>query len=197
MKILKNVLYAILFLIGGILIAALFISRDVVYEQSVIIEAPLEVVWEQTNSLADLEEWSPWNAYDPDMKKEWSGEADGTIGATIHWDSDHEKVGKGDQTIAKIEAPNYFETDLKFYDPYESEAKGYVALKEDGINTIATWGFSSVMPYPMNLMKLMYNMEEMMQDDFRTGLANLKSLCEKRYDIIKQAEAIVEAQNDQ
>lgn len=190
MKILKRIGVVILVIIAIPLIAALFISKDANYEQSIEINAPIDIVWEQTNSLADLDKWSPWNDYDPDMKKEWFGE-DGIIGAMQSWESDAKEVGKGSQTISKIEAPTYFGTDLKFYVPYESEAKGYVKLEQQGDAVIATWGFSSVMPYPMNLMKLVYNMEEMLEADWRKGLMNLKSLSEESY-LSKKAEYIEE-----
>lgn len=45
--------------------------------------------------------------------------------------------------------------------------------------TKVTWGFESKMNYPMNIMKLFMNMNEMVGKDFSTGLANLKNLLEK------------------
>jgi hypothetical protein len=167
--------FAIVFAIP--LIAALFISKEVNYEKSIVINAPIEVVWEQVNSLEDLDKWSPWNDYDPNMKKEMTG-TDGTIGAMESWESQVDQVGKGSQTITKIEAPNLFETNLKFYTPYESEAKAYIQLNEENSGTKVTWGFNSEMPYPMNMMKLFMNFEEAMDKDWNNGLAKLKSICE-------------------
>jgi hypothetical protein len=95
------------------------------------------------------------------------------------WESNVEEVGKGSQAISKIEAPTLLETDLKFYVPYESEAKGYIKLSPEGTGTKVTWGFQSEMPYPFNVMKLWMNMEEMMDKDWNSGLAKLKALCEK------------------
>ena len=180
MKILTRIVFIILGIISIPLIIALFISKDASYAQTIEINAPIDVVWEQTNSLEDLDKWSPWNDYDPAMKKEMSG-IDGTIGAKQSWESDAKEVGTGSQTISKIEAPNFFGTDLKFYVPYESEAKGYVKLAQEGDVTFATWGFESTMPYPMNLMKLVYNFEDMMAADWQKGLSRLKNLSEVSY----------------
>ncbi|EZH75966.1 polyketide cyclase [Aquimarina atlantica] len=179
MKILKKIGIVLIAIIAIILIAAVFVSKEVVYEKSVSIDAPIEVVWENVNSLADLDKWNPWNDYDPNMKKEFTG-TDGTIGATTSWDSDVKEVGKGSQTIAKIEKPSLFETDLKFYEPYESEAKGYIKVQNEGNTTKVTWGFQSEMPYPFNLMNLFTDMEEMMGKDWNKGLTTLKNICENK-----------------
>lgn len=177
MRILKIVGITLLILIGIPLIVALFVSNDVNYEKSIEINAPIEMVWENVNSLSDMDKWSPWNQYDPTMKKEIIG-TDGTVGAKQIWESDVDEVGNGSQTIAKLDAPNLIETDLKFLTPYESEAKGYVKLEEKDNKTIATWGFSSEMPYPVNLMKLFTNMEDMMDKDWNNGLTKLKEISE-------------------
>lgn len=177
MKALKKIGVGLLAVIVILLVVALFVPREFNYEKSITINKPIEQVWEHTNSLADLDKWSPWNDYDPNMKKELKG-VDGTVGAVASWDSDNENVGKGTQTISKIEKLTLFETDLKFYAPYESEAKGFVKLKAMGDKTVVTWGFESEMPYPFNLMALFMNMEEAIGKDFTAGLNKLKNLCE-------------------
>jgi hypothetical protein len=45
--------------------------------------------------------------------------------------------------------------------------------------TKVKWGFSGEMKYPMNLMLLFMNMEEMVGKDLATGLQNLKTKLEK------------------
>ena len=178
MKILKIIGIGLLIIIAIPLIIALFVPNDFKYEKSIEINAPIEVVWENVNSLSDMDKWSPWNDYDANMEKKISG-TDGTVGAKQEWDSDVEEVGKGSQTIAKLDAPNLVETDLVFFSPYESEAKAYVKLVEEGNVTTATWGFDSEMPYPFNVMQLFTDMEEMMGKDWNNGLTKLKNLSEK------------------
>lgn len=177
MSTLKKIGIGLLIIIAIPLIAGLFIDKEVTYEKSILINAPIEIIWLHVNSLSALDKWSPWNDYDPNMKKEFSG-TDGEIGATQSWESTVEKVGKGSQTITKIEPPFLLETDLKFYVPYESEAKGYIKLANENGETKVTWGFSSEMPYPFNVSKLFMNMEKMMGEDWQNGLTKLKKLCE-------------------
>ena len=178
MKIIKIAGVVLATIIIGLLVAALFVSNDFHYEQSITINKPINQVWENTNSLADLAEWSPCADYDPNIKVEFAG-IDGTVGAKTTWESPNKKVGKGSQTITKIDAPKLFLTDLKFYTPYESEAEGFVKLTPEGENTIVTWGFDSEMPYPFNLMKLTMNIDEAIGKNFKVGLNKLKVLCEK------------------
>jgi len=177
MKTVKKVGIVLLGIIAIALISALFISKDASYEKSIIINAPVEDVWQHVATFEAQGKWSPWGVYDPEMKKELTG-IDGTVGAKQSWDSEHEKVGKGTQTIFNVVPLQIIETDLKFYIPYESEAKGFIKLESEGNGTKVTWGFNSEMPYPFNLMKLFMNLDEMMEEDWNLGLTKLKDLCE-------------------
>ena len=177
MKTLKKVGVVLLLIIAISLITALFISKEASYEKSITINASVEKVWKQVATFEAQGKWSPWGVYDPEMKKELTG-IDGAIGAIQSWESEHEKVGKGTQTIFNIVPLQIIETDLKFYIPYESEAKGFIKLEAEANGTKVTWGFNSVMPYPFNLMKLFMNLDDMMEEDWNLGLSRLKELCE-------------------
>jgi Polyketide cyclase / dehydrase and lipid transport len=177
MNILKKAGIILGIIIGLPLVVAIFVSGDLNYEKSITINRPIDEVWPNVSSLAAMDKWSPWNDLDPNMKKSLTG-ADGQVGAMASWDSDEEKVGKGSQTISNIVKPTLFETDLKFYSPYENEAKGYVKLEQEGDATVVTWGFSSEMPYPARIMLLFMNMEEQMDAEWNKGLGKLKAICE-------------------
>jgi hypothetical protein len=177
MKILKKTAVILLVILAIPLVMALFISNDASYEKSIIINAPVETVWKHIATFDAQSNWSPWSEYDATMNKSIEG-VDGTIGAIQSWESDHEKVGKGSQTITNIVNLEKIETNLKFLVPYESEAKGFIRIKAEENGIKVTWGFESEMPYPFNLMKLFMNLEEMMEEDWSFGLNKLKMLCE-------------------
>ncbi|MDD5184518.1 MAG: SRPBCC family protein [Paludibacter sp.] len=178
MKALKFIGIGLLAVIAVLLIVALFVPKDFTYEKSITIYAPIDSVWEHTNSLAALDKWSPWNDHDPNMKKEMSG-IDGTIGAKQSWVSDVEGVGTGNQVIKNIEKPTLFETELNFLKPHESQGNAYVKLRTVGTATNVTWGMTGKMPYPFNIMNLFMNMEKSMGKDWNNGLMKLKKLSEK------------------
>ncbi|WP_421750858.1 SRPBCC family protein [Croceimicrobium sp.] len=177
MKALKSVIIGVVVLIGALLLAALFVSKDFSYEQSVHIDAPVLQVWNHTNSLESMNDWSPWASIDPDMKQEYKG-ASGTVGSENCWDSENENVGAGCQTITKVAAPYTLETHLHFTRPFDSHGDAYVKLSESAGGTKVIWGMKSEMAYPMNIMNLFMSAEDAMSADFSKGLKKLKNLSE-------------------
>ena len=178
MKTLKKILYVLLALVVLWLIVAAFVSGDVKYEKSISINAPVEKVWQQTNTLKAMDRWSPWNDKDPQMKKAWSGTT-GQPGEKMIWNG-NEEVGKGSQTVTKVDtAAKRIDTEMKFLTPYESEGQAYVTVVPEGSGSKATWGFTSQIPYPFTVMKLFMGMEEAVGKDYQTGLDRLKKLSEQ------------------
>jgi len=176
MKALKYFAISLGVLVVLLLIVALFVPKDFNYKKTVTINAPIDTVWVNVNSLSALDKWSPWNDHDPVMKKELKG-MDGNVGAVQNWESNI--VGSGSQTIAVVEKPTLFETELNFYKPYKSHGKAYIKLVSQGNATKATWGMTGNMPYPMNIMTLFMNMDKNMGKDWNHGLSKLKKLSEK------------------
>jgi hypothetical protein len=172
-----TVVYIILAVLSVILIIPLFISKDMNYEKSTLIDASIANVWTNVSTLAAMDQWSPWNERDPGMEKAFSG-TDGTPGAKQGWVSEVKNVGEGSQTIVAVDEPNQLSTKLEFIKPFKSQADAYVKLVDEGGSTKATWGFESQMPYPMNIMKLFMDFEKNMDKDFGSGLDKLKSICE-------------------
>ena len=172
-----TIIYIILAIVAVLLIIPLFISKDLNYAKSISIASSIDTVWKNVGSLEAMDQWSPWNAKDPGMKRSLTGE-DGKVGARQSWVSEKKDVGEGSQTIVAIDKPNRLSTKLEFIKPFKSEADAFVELKENGSETTATWGFESQMAYPMNIMKLFMNFEKNMDKDFGAGLQKLKDICE-------------------
>ncbi|KPH14959.1 SRPBCC family protein [Chryseobacterium sp. ERMR1:04] len=177
MKILKGVAIVMASILIFWLIIAAFISGDCNYEKSISINAPVEKVWQNTNTLRGMDEWSPWNDLDPGMKKDWIGTT-GQPGEKVCWES--KEAGNGCQEVIKIDAVNKrIDTDIKFLTPYESEAHAYVTVVPEGNGSKATWGFTSKIPYPFTVMKMFMKMEEAIGKDYQKGLSRLKEMSEK------------------
>ena len=178
MKTLKYVGIVLGAVVVLVLVVAMFVPKDFSYEKTIAINAPIDSVWQHVNSLEALDKWSPWNDHDQNMKKEMTG-MDGTIGAKQSWESDI--VGSGSQTIAVVEKPTLFETNLDFLKPHESHGKAYVKLMSDGMETKVTWGMTGNMPYPFNIMTIFMDMEKTMGKDWENGLMKLKKMSEKKH----------------
>lgn len=179
MRTFKRIILLLATLLIILLVWAAFISGDCKYEKSVSINAPVEKVWQNTNTLKAMDQWSPWNDLDPEMKKDWTG-ITGQPGEKVCWDSKNKNAGKGCQELEKVdEAGKRIDTKIKFLTPYESEANAYVIVVPEGNGSKATWGFTSQIPYPFTLMKLFMNMENAVGKDYQKGLSRLKALSEK------------------
>lgn len=179
MRILKGILIVLASILILWLVIAALISGECKYEKSISINAPAEKVWENTNTLKAMDQWSPWNDLDPGMKKDWTGTT-GQPGEKVCWESQKEEAGKGCQEVTKVDAASKtINTTIKFLTPYESEAGAYVTVVPEGNGSKATWGFTSEIPYPFTVMKLFMNLEDAIGKDYQKGLSRLKEMSEK------------------
>ncbi|WP_366183969.1 SRPBCC family protein [Flavobacterium ovatum] len=179
MKIIKKILFAILAIIAIALIVALFMPKDYAVEREIVIKQPKDSVFNYIKYLKNQDDFSVWARIDPDMKKTFSG-VDGTVGAIAGWESQNDKVGVGEQEIIKITEGARIDFELRFKIPFESNDNAYMSTEAITVNeTKVKWGFKGIMPYPMNLMFPLMNMEEMLGKDLQQGLDNLKVALEK------------------
>src|SRR3546814_805998 len=111
---------------------------------------------------------------DPNAVTTASG-TDGTVGFVYAWDG--KKIGKGEQEITNIVEGERMDTQLRFKEPFESEASCYLLTEAQGESqTVVKWGISGKSPYPFNLMSLFFDMG----NDFEEGLQGLKTILESR-----------------
>lgn len=93
MKALLKFLYILLALIVIILLAGLFLPKEVYIDSTVKIQAPEEIVFNQINDLMNWEAWSPWKKADSTMVVSYENTTVGE-GASYSWTSKHSGNGK-------------------------------------------------------------------------------------------------------
>ncbi|MDO8927385.1 MAG: SRPBCC family protein [Bacteroidota bacterium] len=176
LKIIGLVLVSLLVLV---LITGLFVNGKYDVEREVTINKPKQEVFDYIKYLKNQDNFSVWAKIDPAMKKEFRGE-DGTVGFVSAWDSENPDAGKGEQKIIKISEGERIDYELHFIEPFESTDFAYLTTEavNDSVTTVK-WGFDGKMKYPMNLMMLFMDMEEMLAPDLQNGLDNLKTLLEQ------------------
>lgn len=171
-----------LYILGGLIVLILLVAAVVgtkwSFEKSVQINAPVDKVWSNTNSLHAINTWNPWLDRDPNLTQQYTG-TDGTPGASYAWDSPQKNVGAGNQTIVSVKDRSEFNTQITFIRPFAGKADAWVYLTTAGNSVTVTWGIASSTPYPMNIIKLFGVIQKNMDRDFTKGLGLLKSLCEK------------------
>lgn len=184
MKILKGILIGLLALTIIYLAACFFAPKKLQIEESITINAPAEVIFEEVTDFHTWENWSPWNQMDSNMQSVFS-EKTQTVGAWTSWSSD--VVGNGRQEIVEAERPNYAKYAMNFGESGDiSYAVFEIEEKEDGATEV-TWSMDGAeLPfylYPMNFI-----MKSMIENNYVEGLKNLKSNLESRKEKMSAAD---------
>jgi hypothetical protein len=180
MNILIGILIVVAVVVLLILLTALFLRKNYAVKREITINQDSDFVFDYIKYLKNQPNYSKWAKMDPQMKLTFSG-TDGKPGFVYRWESTNKNVGQGDQTISNIDPGKRIDYDLHFEKPFDSRALVYLSTESlSEKTTMVVWGMSSSMKYPFNIMLLFMNMEEMIGNDFSTGLNNLKDLLETR-----------------
>lgn len=169
-------------LIAVLLIVALFIPEQILVKREIAINRNQIEVFDYVKHLKNQEKYGVWWKADPKMKITTSG-IDGTVGYIHAWKSTDDNVGEGQQIIMSLHEDSTsckMEIELKFIKPFKSNNPSYMSTESISKNTTnVTWAITNNMPYPMNLLGAVMNMEKMLGDDLELGLKNLKVILEK------------------
>ncbi len=178
MKIIKKILLAIGILILLVLISALFIKKDYAVEKEIIINKPASEVYDYVRILRNQNAFSTFAKKDPNMKSVYTGK-DGETGSVFAWEGNSE-VGSGEQKITKLTKDQRIDIEMHFINPFESYAPAYFTFESVSANqTKIKWGMNGKMAYPLNFMRIFFDMEEMIGKEYQISLQNLKSILEK------------------
>jgi len=176
---LKKISIALFLILASPFIIAIFVHKSYDVEREVVINQPKDKVFQYVKYLKNQNEFSKWANIDPNMTKTYQG-IDGTVGFVSAWDSTNEEVGTGEQEIKAIDEGKRIDFELRFIKPFEATEPAYMITESiDNNTTKVKWGFSGHMDYPMNLMFLFMDFEQIIGDDLQTGLNNLKVIQEK------------------
>lgn len=170
-------LYIVLGVIALFLLVAALAGTRWHYEQSILIQAPVDKVWGRMSTLRAINQWSPWMELDPHLKTTYT-DKDGTPGAGFSWDSPLKNVGAGSQTILKVTDHSEVATRVDFFRPFKSTGLANFRVAQENAAAKVTWSMRCSLPYPMNIIKVFGVMRRNMNRDFTKGLNKLKSLCE-------------------
>lgn len=180
MNALTIILIALAALIALLLIIALFVKKEYAVGREITINKSKPQIFDYIKYVKNHDNFTKWAMMDPGMKKSYRG-TDGTPGFVSAWESDHKKVGKGEQEIKSISEGEEIDFKLRFIKPFPGEADAFMRTQTVGADkTKINWGIKSKMNYPMNLMLLFMNMDKIIGNDLQTGLVNLKALVEKK-----------------
>ncbi len=176
----KKVLKKIGLWFGILLLALILISfllpADVKVSRSIVVNAPVDRVFDQVNDLRNWEKWSPWKRMDPTMVMTFSNPPIGQ-NAFYKWESKDKHMGKGTMTLAKVVANEEIVTAIEFGDGYKGTSDFRFAHKGDGIEV--TWHMENhvgMMPWSKYFGLMM---KSQLKKSFDSGLKALKFYTEK------------------
>lgn len=160
-------------------VLALFTKKSYSIERSILINRPVNVVFDYLKHIRNQDQFSKWVQMDPNMKKEYRG-TDGTVGFVYAWNG-NKQAGEGEQEIKGIVENRKLDIEVRFIRPFAAVAKTPFTTEALEVNeTRVTWGMSSSMNYPMNIMLLFMNMENLLGKDVEISLQQLKEKLENQ-----------------
>lgn len=121
--------------------------------------------------------WSPWDKFDPAMKKTYEGPPEG-VGAVYRW-SGNSQVGEGSTTITESKPNELVRMRLLFLRPFACDNPVEFTFRPQGKETVVTWDMTGKYNFVTKAIGLFMNMDKMSGDQFTEGLANLKRNVEK------------------
>ncbi len=166
-------------LVGSVVILLIFAAigytfpADYESKRTIEINAPIEIVFDNVNTIAKNIAWSPWVGQASDTKITYN-EIPAGKGARYDWESP--SSGKGAALITKSDAPTTIEMDIDF--GADGIAKCFWSFEQVGSVVRATWGVrghAGANPFA-RFFGLM--LDRMVGVHLETGLSRLKKASE-------------------
>lgn len=137
--------------------------------KSLLIEAPLTLVYDLVRDFRQWPKWSPWLIAEPEAELIYAEDGSGYA-----WDG--RITGSGKMEVVGGEGPRSLECRLTFLKPWKSVNKVGFTFTEKGDATEVVWSMEGSLPFFMFWMKGM--MSGWIGSDYQRGLLMLKDLAE-------------------
>ncbi len=124
---------ALLFLIGY-----LSLPNQLNVQSNILIDAPIEKVFNNVNNLKIWESWSPWKQLDPAMKINYGNQTTG-VGGSYQWTSDHPQVDRGSLEISNSIPNQLVETKIYFRNDKSKPGNSQWSFENINGQTKVTW----------------------------------------------------------
>lgn len=178
-----NILITILLILAGLIVVILVIAAlsktEYSIQREIIINKPVQQVFDFIKYLKNQQYYNKWVMADPDVKRNYTG-TDGTAGFIATWDSENKQVGKGEQEIKKIKEGERIYWEIRFIKPFEGKAGSYMITESVSANeTRIIWVFEGMRSYMLKVMHLILNLKKVLGNDLQTSLTNLKAVLER------------------
>jgi hypothetical protein len=175
-----NILITILLTLAGILalllILGLFMKREHYVKREIIINSPIQKVFDYVKLLKNQDSFNKHAMAGADRNREFKG-TDGTVGYIYAWSGD-KSVGVGEKEIMNIVEGKSIEMEIRFVKPMKTSAR--IVMETSALSdnqTLVSWSNAGRLPYPLNT--LIPVMQKSVEKDMDASLLNLKGILEK------------------
>lgn len=176
MDILITILLALAGIIAFLLLAALFMKKEHFVKCEIIINAPVQKVFDYVKLLRNQDKFNVHAKTDPNRKEEFNG-TDGTIGFIYSW-SGNKDAGEGQKEIKNMVEGKSIETEIRFIKPMVTSSTVIMTTESVSENeTKVTWSNEGKLPYPLNLMIPIF--QKLFAKAMDKSLTQLKGILEK------------------
>jgi len=177
-----NIFLAILLLIAILILFLLFLALvtkgEYVIERDLVIDQPLQKVFDYIKLIKNQETYSYWVMQDPTNKIAYKG-IDGTVGFLGAWEG-QKQAGKGEQEIVALVDGKSINVEVRFEKPFKNTAQTIMTTAAIGENqTQVTWRMDGENKFPFTLFNLV--IDGMLGKDMSKSLVNLKGILENRF----------------
>lgn len=142
---------------------------DFSVSKSIVIDAPVEEVFDFIRDFKTWPEWSPWMVAEPDCSLTYDSGGKG-----YRWEGDI--IGSGGMNIVGEDRPGRIDYDLQFIKPWKSRADVSFQFRSVEGGVEVTWTMDSALPFFMFFMK--NTMIAVIGMDYQRGLLRLKARIE-------------------
>jgi hypothetical protein len=172
--------------LGALIIAAVGVAAILIIaatgpdtfriRRSITINAKPEKIAAHIVDFRKWTSWSPYEKYDPAMKRTHSGSKIGP-GAVYEWKGNSD-IGSGRMEIIDVSSSRV-SIKLDFFEPFEGHNTAEFIFEPAGASTRVTWEMHGPNRFIGKVMHIFINMDKMVGKDFEAGLQHLKSISEK------------------
>ena len=142
-------------------------------QRSIVIDAPIETVFETVADYRTWTSWSPWLCVDPNAEVTVS-ENSNAVHSTYQWQG--ELVGQGEIEHKTLQHPQLIDDEIRFFKPFRSVSQVRFEFASQRQGTEVTWHMDGKLPWFMFWM--VSKMDTYIGMDYERGLKMLKDFVE-------------------
>lgn len=175
MKLIKRITLILVIFVAIATGVAFILPSHMSIEQTVLMNAEPDMIYEQISNLKNWSAWDPWKQDELNMKTTYSGPESG-VGAQFDFES--ENSGKGWLKVNEANAEKGIKFDMHF-EKGNMNARGEFRIEKTPQGTKVSWLYESDPTYNPIARYLMTLYAPTMRKTFERGLNNIKTIVEK------------------